>query len=367
MLLYDAPNDDLAALDAQTGQVRWRVRVPLVAPDVGLAGRLTVADGVLYMGTSRPHGTRPSPPEGALDALSTAEGQVLWRAPLTDSFLGLPVVAHGVVYLTVPAAGVPTLHALSARDGHQLWRTVLTNVTGNLLGSSPAVSDGVVYVGTGYISGPQATKGALDAFRASDGHLLWHTTTDGWVGDTPVAADGMVYATSAQQTVYAFDAGKGTLRWRSSLGTFQVPPGGATLAVAGGGVYAGRHAGGVFALDARNGTRRWLSRPLDGPAGEVEGIVLTLLVAGETVYVGTQRISPFPLALGATSAGGVHALNSEDMIRLTAYQNGMAPLSPQLLGGTDGAVFALNARDGARLWTFHDQNDPPFPPLLLGP
>ena len=60
--------------------------------------------------------------------------------------------------------------------------------------SSPAVANGVVYVGA------RTGSGKLYALRASNGQKLW--TSRAGVGGSPVVANGMVYAGSGN--LYAF-------------------------------------------------------------------------------------------------------------------------------------------------------------------
>jgi outer membrane protein assembly factor BamB len=271
-------------------------------------------------------------------ALNASDGRVLWRAPVGDSLLGVPVVADGAVYMVVGEGTDASLYALRARDGHLLWRDALARVVGTSLGFTPAVADGVVYLGMQHLTSTNNSNAeeedVLEAFRTSDGQLVWRTSTDGWVSNSPAVVDGVVYATTAQQMVYAFGAQDGRLRWHFAME--HLPPGtpaaGHTPAVVGGVVYVGAFGGEVFALDARNGTRRWLALPRGGAAGESEAVVQTLVVRSEVVFVGTQ---PFP--------------------------------HPGFDQSYDGVVYALRAGDGTRLWTYHDQEAPPFSPLLLGP
>ncbi|MCU0475804.1 MAG: PQQ-binding-like beta-propeller repeat protein [Anaerolineae bacterium] len=57
--------------------------------------------------------------------------------------------------------------------------------SGDQVWSSPALADGVVYVGN--------RDGALLALAASDGALLWRFRADDAIDATPAIADGVVY------------------------------------------------------------------------------------------------------------------------------------------------------------------------------
>ena len=62
--------------------------------------------------------------------------------------------------------------------------------------SSPAVANGVVYVGS--------DDGNVYALNAKTGVKLWSYTTDSNVFSSPAVANGMVYVCSLGGKVYAF-------------------------------------------------------------------------------------------------------------------------------------------------------------------
>lgn len=82
--------------------------------------------------------------------------------------------------------------------------------TGNIIKSSPAVANDVVFVGT--------DDSKLYAFKASTGAALWSASTDKSIRSLPAVANGMVYVGSEDGKLYAFDAIKGTKLWTASTG-----------------------------------------------------------------------------------------------------------------------------------------------------
>jgi eukaryotic-like serine/threonine-protein kinase len=72
--------------------------------------------------------------------------------------------------------------------------------------SSPAVADGVVYVGS--------SDHNLYAIAAADGALRWKFPTNGPVTSSPAVAGGAVYFTSVDGNLYAVGAADGKLRWK---------------------------------------------------------------------------------------------------------------------------------------------------------
>ena len=76
---------------------------------------------------------------GRLSALAASTGELLWKYEVEGPTFS-PFVSDGVVYLGVPQA----IHALDASVGRLLWEYEVEG----LFGLPPAVSDGVLYVGS---------------------------------------------------------------------------------------------------------------------------------------------------------------------------------------------------------------------------
>jgi outer membrane protein assembly factor BamB len=95
---------------------------------------------------------------GSLDGTLRAfklDGTVLWTTGSWGAIHSSPAVANGVVYV---GSDDGALYAVRASDGEVLWSWYL----GDPVMSSPAVAGGRVYVATG---GPNSTSGALWAFE----------------------------------------------------------------------------------------------------------------------------------------------------------------------------------------------------------
>jgi outer membrane protein assembly factor BamB len=73
---------------------------------------------------------------------------------------------------------------------------VWSYTAGNVVNSSPAVANGVVYIGSWDYN--------LYALNAGTGALLWSYTTGNYVYSSPAVANGMVYIGSSDDKVYAF-------------------------------------------------------------------------------------------------------------------------------------------------------------------
>ena len=122
-----------------------------------------------------------------------------------------------------------------------------TFTTGGPVHSSPAVVDGIVYVGSrdGYIY-------ALDAVT---GEKIWAFKTESWVESSPVVVGGVVYCGSNDGTLYALDAKNGAKSWAFAT-PYSIR---STPAVADGVVYIGCDDYDIYAVDAATGTELWRS------------------------------------------------------------------------------------------------------------
>ena len=194
-----ASGEQIFALDAATGAVRWsfRPRVVVSGPrhlDFGWSGVPAVAGGRLYVvgarGWTGHHRV-------LLDAFDARTGKRRWQAGVGESPnspVSGPAIANGVVYY---GSGGRELFAFRAATGKRLWRVSLGGSGGGV--SSPAVANGVVYVGTG---------ASLVAVDARTGRRLWSAETNGdTTGSPPVVAGGALYALNLAGRLYRFDLG----------------------------------------------------------------------------------------------------------------------------------------------------------------
>jgi outer membrane protein assembly factor BamB len=132
---------------------------------------------------------RSNPCEKVLDVNSVANLGVKWSYSAVAEVCSSPAVVNGVVYVGSDDYNV---YALNASTGTLLW----SYTAGNQVKSSPAVANGVVYVGS--------YDQNVYALNASTGAKLWSYTTGGEVNSSPAVANGVVYVGSYDGNVYAF-------------------------------------------------------------------------------------------------------------------------------------------------------------------
>ena len=97
------------------------------------------------------------------------------------------------------AAGAPKFNALK-------WKFH----TGGRVIASPAIVNGVVYVGS--------TDGNLYAIDAASGAQKWKFETKAWEVSSPAVASGVVYFLSYDGHLYALDAATGQVKWKFATG-----------------------------------------------------------------------------------------------------------------------------------------------------
>ncbi|MDI2125651.1 serine/threonine-protein kinase [Yinghuangia seranimata] len=217
-----------------------------------------------------------------------------------------------------------------------------TYLTDGRVGSSPAVVNGVVYIGGG-----DHKVYALDAIT---GAKKWEYTTGLGVGASPVVANGVVYVGSSDANVYALDAVTGAEKWVHAAGA-EVD---ASPALAGGVLFVACRTGNVYALDPATGTRKWTSAT---GHGEIDS---RLLVRDGRVYT-------------TSTDGNVYALDATTGTKKWTYTIGPKLFSSPALaggvlyvgGGADKNVHALDAATGNRKWTYTAGDDVNASPVVV--
>src|SRR3989442_1192088 len=199
------------------------------------------------------------------DPTSTSDEVVLNRCgdlpPVSVVTTVAPVGAQQTLYV----ATFDHLYALNASDGTVRWCQQVTLTREyryqpgvsyppppHMLFGTPWVANGVVYVcASGYGK-------YTYAFNAGDGTLRWRTPTDAWrvsmpFGDfaVPVLKDGIVY-----NGTYALNEQDGSVLWRIALETRWL----SLHALVDDTTYAISQMG-IYAINAQNGETHWLYQP----------------------------------------------------------------------------------------------------------
>jgi outer membrane protein assembly factor BamB/fibronectin type 3 domain-containing protein len=246
-VVYEVAGGLLYALDAQTGATVWG------PTEVANAFAATADGGSIFVISSG----------GLMSSFDAATGTPGWSAQMPGQleFTSPPTASNGIVY-TGGAESGGTVYAVNETSGAVLWTAGVANGDN----SSPAVGPNAVFVS--YVC--QNTY----AFNLTTGTLIWHnpTSCEGGGGDTPVYANGQLYARDPTSSNEIFDASTGAI-----LGSFAstTPPAvDATTAY----YLSG---GTLSAVDATTQVVRWTF------AGD-GGLTSAPLVVDQTVIIGSS-------------------------------------------------------------------------------
>ena len=287
-----------------------------------------VTGGIVYVGTS-----------GSLVALNATTGTTIWTfSPYVDHFYSSPAVSGGLVYATAnDDLRDHYFYALNATTGAQVWNySMVVSVpcsTDFAWGSSPAVSGGIVYVGS--------TNGNVYAFNANTGALVWNYTTRCQVYSSPAVSGGKVYVGSGNGDFYAFDAATGHVVWKVNYAPYED----SSPSVVGNLVYISD--GALRALDASTGKVVW---------HQSGGWLSSPAVSGGMVYVGDSNnyVYAYKADTGALVwsylTGGTYNGPSE-VQSSPAVSDGVVYVGTGF-DGISGFVYALNATNGASIWNY---------------
>ncbi len=231
--------------------------------------------------------SRTNPYENVLTSTNVSNLTLDWSYATGYGISSSPAVVNGVVYVGSSGNNVQNMYAFNAKTGAKLWSYNMGFGTG----SSPAVVNNVVYIGSG---------DTVYAFNAKTGAKLWSYYTGGSVAieSGPAVVNGVVYVTSEDGNVYALNAKTGAKLWSyaTGAGIFSSP------AVVNGVVYIGS-GGYVYALNAKTGAKVWSFYTAAG--------VSSPSVVNGVVYIG--------------SGGYVYALNAKTGIKV--WSNFIGPTS----------------------------------------
>lgn len=204
MIYFGSGNGTIFALNASSGDQIWNRTTPMSA-DTSPA----VVDGVVYIGCNSadnyPAGTTPPPQKCVVHALNAYTGEEIWNFSI-DGWASSPTIADGVVYFGTSNVNRGIFYALQATNGSEIWD--FSDGLGDV-SATPAIVNGVVYF--------SAFDGGVYALNASNGQEYWRTFTSGG-RSSPAVINGVVYVGSTLHQVYALDASSGSILWNYTTG-----------------------------------------------------------------------------------------------------------------------------------------------------
>lgn len=265
------PGGEIVSLDPETGAVLWTM-----ATSEGASADPIVVDGAVYAGMGSLTGGG-----AAVYALDAVTGEMRWRTDVGNPDLPATpvdaiVFADGKLYVN---RGDAALLKLDAVTGDVEWELDLRKPSRG----APFVAGETVYVSTGF-------DGArMFAFDATTGEERWAVEDADNPVTGPVLAEGLLYVTFTDGEVAAFDPATGEERWRAYAGVLDEEVGidpspglplvvDGTLFVSSNG-FAGAH---TVALDAQTGRELWKTPTGDFSASAPALLDNVLLVGSDS-------------------------------------------------------------------------------------
>ena len=273
---------------------------------------------------------------------------VKWTFKAGGPIVTSPAIADGVVYI---GAMDGHLHAIDQETGKEKW-----NFKSRLpIASSPAVAGNTLY----FVS----TAGSLAALDLASGKPKWvlpveyerkfeaknlhgypspaQTIPDAWdiFLSSPAVANGKVYFGSGDGNIYAADAETGVLQWK--FATKDVVH--ASPAVANGTVYVGSWDSYLYAIDAETGQQKWAFKSgEDNTIHNQVGFQSSPAVADGTVYVGCRDAHVYAIDAATGRKKWDYPTSKSWVIGTPAVRDGTV-----YVGTSDSARFmALDAKTG---------------------
>lgn len=155
------------------------------------------------------------------------------------------------------------------------------NIGANIYMTSPVIYKGNVFVAS--VDEDMKRKACIYGLNGQTGDILWKYYVDNSIKNTIVVEDDIVFAQSAQGTLYAISAKDGSLKWGNQLHVKGLPALIEGIVVSDGVVYAGTGSG-LCAMKTETGERLWRNK--DWQQGE--GATSTLAL-GKGMLIGSAQ------------------------------------------------------------------------------
>ena len=259
--------------------------------------------------------------------ISLKNGSELWKYPAdkadtAEAYFANPVLTEDGQLLIASAGTKHSLTSLDPAKGTFNW--TFADAEAAWL-ASPLVVDETIYAPN--------TDGSLYALDMN-GNLLWQKEIGGALWAQPVSDGEMLYITSLDHNVYAFDLATQEIAW--SVSVDGALPGSAALDEAGN-LYVGSFGSAVASISTQSEDITWES-PIEGWVWD------NPVLDGETLYVGDLQ-------------GNFHAFNTTDGSEIFDPIKPDGPITGSplvmddfiVIGTESGTVYAVD-REGAIVW-----------------
>jgi outer membrane protein assembly factor BamB len=247
---------------------------------------------------------------------------LLWVSSAGYWLESSPAVSDGKVYI---GSQDDNVYCFDAFTGEKIW----SFHTGHLIVSSPAISDGKVYIGS-----TDHNVYCLDAYTGED---IWVFTT-GWgiAQSSPAINHGKVFIGSQDNKLYCLDAASGLKLWEYTTGDYIS----SSPAVVDDKVYVGSMDGNLYCLDANTGTKIWE------------------YLTGDTIWISSPAIADGKVYFGALNTK-LYCISALTGLELWNYTTGdWITGTPAVtngnvyIGSWNNKIYCLNMATGTLIWEY---------------
>ena len=275
--------------------------------------------------------------------------KVIWRYPIQNAIMSVPVISEGVVYFgSLNDIGPAAFYAFDSTSGEELW----TKTLGGAVSYSPILTNNAVCFGV--------DDGFFYCLDRKSGKELWKLSPNQRDLDdatcdrcalkfnAPVIVNNVIYVGSHDNNLYALDAQTGLINWRFLTGgSIMDAP-----AIVGGKIYVGSYDGYVYLLDLKTGRelRRYLApSPVPFGSGYYTGVFATPLIDATTIYTANGPL----MALGIKK-GEIKWKVLESSIYENQVIGNPFFFNNFIIATTTNAVYAIDKVSGKTSWKYSD-------------
>ena len=248
--------------------------------------------------------------------------RIQWSTNFASSIMSDPVFYKSMIFVTTRKGTIARLN----KNGNRVWTTNL----GNVVKSTPGVSDKAVYVVN--------VRGWLFSLNIKNGKINWKKNIQGTLlfRSGPVAVKDKVFVATSQGMIYMFNE-KGEKKWETDLeaGVFS------SITLHGNTLYIGTDQSRVHAVNARNGRIRWTFRTDS-----------RILSSSPKIYKGTLYIGSYKGTLYAINAM-MGYLKWKFKTKKSILSTPVCMGSSVYFGSEDGIFYALNINSGKKEWEYN--------------
>lgn len=259
-------NGELKAISPEDGQVVWKAKVTNKRLP-RLSGGITAANNQLYIGSEN----------GDVYAVDAKTGETKWISQVTGEVLASPAVDAGLVIVNTSDG---SLVALDQKTGVQRWSIASEVPNLTLRGdSSPVALSGGVFWGT--------ANGRLAAAISSHGQMIWQQTVGLPKGSTeierlvdvdstPLVIGGILYSVGYNGQLVAVDLRSSKVSWKRPYSSAS------DMATDGGRLFIVSDNDHLVAVDARSGLELWSNKQLENRLLTNPVVIKNRLVVGDS-------------------------------------------------------------------------------------